>query len=125
MVPDGNSRAIRHICRNTVHALGIESGLELGGHEAVTIAGVTETGEVDDEHGHVECNRDNNKAEHACEKVLEPETGGDVLGITQEKPQLESSQASNPGNSEQANPLHTNGSSEAQSSHGQPEPPIG
>lgn len=125
MMPDGDAGAICDVCGDAVHALRVEGGLKLGGHEAITISRVTEAGEVDSEHGHVECNGDGDEAEGAGKQVLEPKARGDILGITQEKPQLESGQASNPGNGEQTNPLHTDGCSKTQSGHDQPEPPIG
>ena len=71
------------------HGLCVEGGLELAAHEAVTIAGVYKADEVDSEHGHVESNGDDNQAERACKKVLEPSSGGDILGVSEQDPKLE------------------------------------
>lgn len=47
-----------------------------------------------------------------------------MLGVTKEEPELEDSDAADPGNSEQTNPLDTEGSSETQTADSQPEPPV-
>lgn len=124
VMPDGDTGAVCDVCRDAMHALGVKGCLELRGHEAIAITRVAETGEVDGEHGHVKGDRDSDETEDAGEQMLEPKTRSDVLGVAQQKPQLEGSQAPNPSNGEQTNPLHTDGSSKTQSGHSQPEPPI-
>lgn len=62
-----------HIGGDVLHALAVEGRLELGGHETITVTRVDETEEVNGEHGHVECDGNDDEAEDAGEKVLEPE----------------------------------------------------
>lgn len=63
VMPDGDVGAECDVCGNTVHALRVESGLELGGHEAVAISRVAEAGKVNGEHGHVKYDGDSDEAE--------------------------------------------------------------
>lgn len=83
MMPDGDAGAVCNVCGDTMHALGIEGGLELGGHETIAIARIAEAGKVNGEHSHVKCDGDGDEAEDAGEQMLEPKTRSDVLGVAQ------------------------------------------
>lgn len=50
---------------------------------------------------------------------------GDILDITEENPELEDGQESNPGNSEKPNPFDAGSNTETETSVDQPEPPAG
>lgn len=73
-VTDADSASHDNIGRNILHALVVEGGLELGAHEAVTVAGVLKDLEVNGEHGEVEGAGNHDEAEDASHQVLEPET---------------------------------------------------
>lgn len=60
VVPNGNLGTISNVRGNAAHTLGVESGLELGRHKAITVAGVAEAHEVDRKHRHVEYDGDDN-----------------------------------------------------------------
>lgn len=123
-VPDGNTAAQKDVSRHILHALGVQSRLELRAHEAITFARVGEAQEVDTKHGHVEGKRDDNQAESAGHEVLGERTRGDMLVVAKHNPELNQSQAANPGNGEQTNPLDASGNSQAKTGDGQPEPPA-
>ena len=105
------------------HALGIQRGLELGRHEAISIARVDEAEKVDREHAHVEGRRNDDQAEDAREEMLEPNPRRHVPGVAQQDPELERSQAADPGNGEQADPLDAHGRTQAHTGRRQPKPP--
>ena len=111
--------------------------MKLGRHESVAVAWVDKADEVDSEHGHIESDGDDDEAEETGEKVFEPDTlagvsfGGprrlddaflkythrsDVASIGKNDPQLESSKTADPGNGEEPNPFHTDGSAETKTS---------
>jgi len=74
VVTKGDAAAERDICRDVLHAFGVQRGLEFRRHEAITFARVDEADEVNDKHAHVESDGDNDQAKDAREKVLEPDS---------------------------------------------------
>jgi hypothetical protein len=73
-VADGNTAAHHDIGRDILHSLVVESGLELGAHEAIAVTGVLEADKMDGEHSHVECERNDNKTENSGHEVLGEKT---------------------------------------------------
>jgi len=71
-VTNADSRTERNIGGNVLHALGVQSGLEFGRHEAIALTRVDQAEEVDRKHAHVEPNRDDNQTKNTGGKVLEP-----------------------------------------------------
>jgi hypothetical protein len=71
---DGDTAAHDDIGGDILHTLVIESGLELGAHEAITVTRVLEADEVDGEHGHVEGERNDDETEDTSHKVLSEKT---------------------------------------------------
>lgn len=122
-VADGDTAAEENIGGDVAHTLVVESRLELGAHEAVTVTGVDEANEVDGEHGEVEGGGNDDEAEDASEKVLGEGWDADVFGITEQDPELDEGQGANPGNGEETNPLDAAGNTETEAGHGEPEPP--
>jgi hypothetical protein len=58
-----DAATVRDIGGDILHALGVQRGLELGGHETISITRVDEADEMDREQGHVEGDRNDHKAE--------------------------------------------------------------
>ena len=56
--------------------------------------------------------------------MLGHESWGDVLVVSEEDPELDNSQRSNPGDGEKSNPLHGDSRAESESGHEEPEPPV-
>ena len=123
-VPDSNTATQKNVGRDILHTLRVQSRLKLGAHEAVTVAGVGKAQEVDSEHGHVERKRDDDEAESAGHEVLGERARGDMLVVAKHNPELNQSQAANPRNGEQTNPLDASGDAQAKAGDGQPEPPA-
>jgi len=71
---DGDTAAHDDIGGDILHTLVVESGLELGAHEAITVTRVLEADEVDGEHGHVEGERNDDETEDTSHKVLSEKT---------------------------------------------------
>lgn len=71
---DGNSASHDDVCGNVLHTLAVQSSLELRAHESITLTRVGQAKEVNGEHGEIEGNGDNDKAENSGHEVLEPET---------------------------------------------------
>lgn len=67
------SAAQDNISSNVLHAFAVQGRLELGAHEAITIARVDKAEEVDGEHGHVEGERDDDESKSSGNKVLGPQ----------------------------------------------------
>ena len=107
------------------HCLCVEGGLELAAHEAVTVTRVHKAYEVDREHGHVKGDGDDDQAESASKEMLEPNSGGDILGVSEKNPKLEHSERTNPCDCEKTNPLDAECGTECNSRCSQPEPPRG
>jgi hypothetical protein len=124
-VAERNAAAVCNIGWNVLHALGVQCGLELGGHEAITVTRVDQADEMNREHGHIEGDWDNDQAEQASKEVLEPETGSGGPRVSEQDPELHQRQAANPCDCEQTNPLDTSCSSKTKTSLCQPEPPRG
>ena len=57
-----------------LHGLRVESGLELGAHESITITWVDQAEEMNTEHSHIKSDRDNNEAEDSGHQVLGKKT---------------------------------------------------
>jgi hypothetical protein len=74
MVAKANSRTKGNIGSNILHTLGVQGCLELGGHEAIALAGIDQAHEMDGEHSHIESNRDDNQTENTGGEVFEPNT---------------------------------------------------
>lgn len=123
-VPDGNTATHKNVGRDILHTLRVQSRLELGAHETVTLTRVGKAQEVDSEHGQIETKRDDNEAESAGHEVFGERARGNVLVIAKHNPELNQSQAANPRNGEQTNPLDASGDSQAKTGDGQPEPPA-
>lgn len=123
VVTEGDTRAERHISRNILHALGIQGVLELGRHETITLARVDQADEVNSEHGKVESQRNHDQTEDTREQVLEPQSRGHSTSITEQHPELESSERSHPSHGEEANPLDAECSAQREASGNQPKPP--
>uniref|UniRef100_A0A1Y1KHV6 Uncharacterized protein n=1 Tax=Photinus pyralis TaxID=7054 RepID=A0A1Y1KHV6_PHOPY len=87
-VTDAHAASKSDISGNIIHSLVVESGLELGAHETVTITGVDQAKEVDGKHGHVEGDGNDDEAESPRHQMLEPKAHGDVLVIAQKNPEL-------------------------------------
>lgn len=141
-VTDADTAAEHDVGRDILHALVVQGCLEFGAHETVTITRVLEAGEVDGKHGHVEGDRDDDKAEEAGQEVLGEQTlcglayvtcdksakemtyHGNVLVVTKQNPELDQSDGTNPGNCEKANPLDAHGDTEPKTSSDEPKPPA-
>jgi hypothetical protein len=123
VVAKADTCAKSDISRDISHTLSVESRLELAAHESITITRVDEADKVDSEHGHVESNRNDDQAESTGKKVLEPDSSGDVLRVSEQNPKLKSGQGSNPCDREEADPLDAEGSSKSNTRCSQPEPP--
>ncbi len=54
VVSDADSATQGNIDWDILHGLGVESGLELGAHESISISWVGQAEEVDSEHCHIE-----------------------------------------------------------------------
>ena len=121
VVAEADTCAKCNVGRNIGHALGVEGRLELAAHEAIAITRVDKADEVDGEHAHVESDRNDDETERASKQVLEPNSGGDILGVSDKNPELQRSERTNPGNSEKANPLNAEGGSEGNTRCRQPE----
>jgi hypothetical protein len=63
VMSDADPATKPNIDRNILHRLGVESSLELGAHESISITGVNQAEEMDTKHGHVKCQWDHNEAE--------------------------------------------------------------
>jgi hypothetical protein len=61
------------ICGNILHRLGVQSCLELRGHEPITFSRVDQAHEMNSEHGKVKSKRDDNETKDSGEEMLEPE----------------------------------------------------
>lgn len=120
-----DARAKSHICGHICHSLGVEGGLEFAAHETIAVTRVDQTDEMDREHGHVEGDGDDDQAEDASEEVFEPDAGGDILGVSEEDPQLEDGERPDPGDGEETDPFDTGGGTKGETSRSQPEPPAG
>lgn len=125
VVAEADTRAKCNIGRDISHGLCVKGGLEFAAHEAITVAGVDEADKVDRKHSHVESDGDDDQAESASKEVLEPNSGGDVLGVSEEDPKLEHGKRAHPCDCEETNPLYAESSTEGDSRCGQPEPPSG
>lgn len=73
VMADGYPAAESNIDRHILHRLGVERRLELGRHETIPVAGVDQTDKVNGEHGHVECDGDDDQTEGTRKEVFEPE----------------------------------------------------
>jgi hypothetical protein len=109
VVTKADTRAKGNIGRDVLHTLGVQSRLELGGHETITLTGVDQACEVDGEHGKVESKRNHNQTEDTSEKVLEPQSRGNRASIPKQDPKLESRERADPSHCEETNPLDTEG----------------
>ncbi|KAI9163621.1 LOW QUALITY PROTEIN: hypothetical protein HJFPF1_05242 [Paramyrothecium foliicola] len=132
-VANGDTAAQNNIGGDILHALGVEGGLKLGAHEAISVTRVAEAHEVNRKHGHVESGGDNDEGECASHEVLGQKSlancyfnayHGDVLVVAEQNPQLDKGQAPDPGDGEKANPFDADSDSETKTSHEQPEPPA-
>jgi len=139
VMSDADSATKCNIDGYILHRLGVESSLELGAHESISITGVNQAEEMDTEHRHVESDGDNNKAEYPCHHMLGKNalrrsvpgsrTGvyrtyrSNRLDISKQNPQLKNSQGSNPGNCEESNPFDTGGCAQSKTGHRKPKPP--
>lgn len=85
-VANGDLAAENHIGRDILHLLGVERSLELGAHEAIALAGVDETHEVNGKHGHVDCQGNDDQRESASHEMLEPQAQRNVLVIAEQDP---------------------------------------
>jgi hypothetical protein len=74
VVPERDPAAKSDICWHVMHGLGVQSCLELGGHESISLSRVNQTQEVYSKHGHVEGKGDHDETERASEQVFEPDT---------------------------------------------------
>lgn len=81
-VADSHSAAHEDVNRDVTHALRVQSGLELGAHETVALAGIDKAHEVDSKHGHVEGHGDNDQAEDARHEVFGKNALGEMLART-------------------------------------------
>ena len=75
--------------------------------------------------GHIESHWNDDQAEDPSQEMFEPKPKCDGLGISEQNPQLDNSQTSNPGYREQADPFHADGSTKSEASGDEPEPPTG
>lgn len=123
VMTERNTRTESDISSDTLHALAVESRLELGRHETITIARVDKADEVDGEHAHVEGDGDDDQAEDASKQVLEPDTRCDSAGVGEENPELESSETADPSDCEESDPFDTGGGTKGETGRGEPEPP--
>jgi hypothetical protein len=70
MMSYADSTSKCYINWDILHSLRVESGLEFGAHESVTISRVHEADEVDSKHGHVERDWDYDEAEDSGNEML-------------------------------------------------------
>lgn len=124
VVSNADAGAECNIGWGIAHALGVESGLKLGTHESIAFSWVDEAEEVDREHAHVESDWDHNQAEGSGEDVLGHESWSDVLVVSEEDPELDNGQGSDPCDGEKSNPFHADSCAESESGHDEPEPPV-
>ena len=121
-----DSRAKRNISRDIVHRLGVQGRLELRRHEAITISWVYQAQEMNSEHSAVESDGYNDQTENTGEEMFKPKTlynmssasvmskvyrkrdsyRSDVFGVSEEHPQLENCEGTNPSNREKPNPFN-------------------
>jgi hypothetical protein len=126
---DGDSASHDDVGRNIHHTLAVQSSLELGAHESVTLTRIAEAEEVNGEHGEIESGGDDDETEESGHEVLEPEAlrvrfelvnvpkpvpmlirarrikrqntyNRDILAVAEKHPKLHKSQRSDPGNGE-------------------------
>ena len=100
---------VGNIGRDSSHLLGVQGRLELSRHETISVTGVDEAEEVDPEHKHVEAQRDSDQAESTSSDVLDPTFDGYVLGVTEQHPELENGDATDPGDGEETDPFDAKG----------------
>ena len=124
VVSNADAGAECNIGWGIAHAFGVESGLELGAHESIAFSWVDEAEEVDGEHAHVESDWDDDQAEGSGEDVLGHESWSDVLVVSEEDPELDNGQGSDPCDGEKSNPLHADSCAKSESGHDEPEPPV-
>lgn len=74
VVTDADSATECNIDWNILHSFGVECSLELRAHKSISIARVNKAEEVDTEHGHVESQWYDNKAEDSGHQVLGKKT---------------------------------------------------
>jgi hypothetical protein len=125
VVAETDTCAKCNISGDVSHGLCVEGRLELAAHEAVTVTRVDEADKVNCEHGHVEGDGNDNQTESASKEVLEPNSGGNILGVSEQDPQLEHGKRADPCDCEETNPLDAERGTESDSRCGQPEPPGG
>lgn len=94
-----------------LHALGVESSLELRRHETITVTRVNQAYEVNGKHSHVERDGNDDKTEETGEEVLEPQARSCSPCVSEQDPELQEGQAANPCNCEESNPFDTGGCS--------------
>lgn len=124
VMSDADAGAECNIGWRIAHALRVEGSLELRAHESITLTRVGKAEEVNGEHSHVESDWDDDQAEGSGQYVLSHESWGDALVVSEEDPELDNSQGSNPGDGEKSNPLHGDSRTESESGHDKPEPPV-
>ncbi len=78
--------------------------LELGTHEAVPVARVTQDGKVNRKHRDVEHDRDRDQADGPRDKVADEERDRDAQ-VAEEEPELEDGKDADGRDREQADPL--------------------
>ena len=70
VMSDADSASESDINRDILHAFRVESSLEFGAHESVSITRVNEADEVDSKHGQVECKGYDNQTEDTSNQML-------------------------------------------------------
>ena len=98
--------------------------MELAAHETIAVARVNQTDEMNGEHGHVESQRDYDQAENPREQVFKPDAHGDIFGVADEDPELQSRERAHPRNGEEADPFYAGRGAEAYTRGHQPKPPA-
>jgi len=70
MMSYADSTSKCYIHWDILHSLRVESSLEFGAHEPVSVSRVDEADEVDPKHGHIERDRDYDEAENSGNEML-------------------------------------------------------
>ena len=73
-VSNADFRTISYICRHVLHPLIVEGGLELAGHESISIPRINKAEKMNRKHGHVKSDGNDDQAKNAGKKMLKPQT---------------------------------------------------
>lgn len=121
-MPDRDLGANGDVGEGVGHTASTEGVLELGAHEPVSFARVTEDKEVDAEHGHVEDHGDEDEADRAGDEVPDEEPRRDAE-VAEKIPELLERTEAYSGDGEETDPLAADDSAEGETGHDEPYPP--